>query len=128
MGPGGARRLDISDQMYAIANTLDENEIMTLAAYFSAMPVNPAVLSNGPARKLYETAGCAACHGRNGEGNDVMAAPRLAGQYSRYLSRQLNAYQNGNRHSDNQTKLMIVRNLNEIQIELLANWLEGSEM
>jgi cytochrome c553 len=40
---------------------------------------------------------CGACHGVNGEGNAVMAAPRLAGQPAAYLQRQLEAYGNGRR-------------------------------
>jgi cytochrome c553 len=32
---------------------------------------------------------CASCHGRNAEGDDKRAVPRLAGQHAAYLSRQI---------------------------------------
>jgi cytochrome c oxidase subunit II len=38
---------------------------------------------------------CAACHGANGEGNQAMNAPRLAGQEPWYFERQLAAYRSG---------------------------------
>jgi len=45
---------------------------------------------------------CAGCHGANGEGNIVLNAPKLAGQESWYLKRQLNYYKQGIRgtHTD----------------------------
>jgi cytochrome c oxidase subunit 2 len=38
---------------------------------------------------------CAACHGQQGEGNQAMNAPRLAGQQGWYIKRQLESYRNG---------------------------------
>ncbi|HEX7034459.1 MAG TPA: c-type cytochrome [Pseudomonadales bacterium] len=38
---------------------------------------------------------CAACHGQQGEGNQAMNAPRLAGQEGWYLRRQMEAFQQG---------------------------------
>lgn len=38
---------------------------------------------------------CASCHGAEGEGNQALQAPALAGQNSWYLKRQLRAYQQG---------------------------------
>ena len=38
---------------------------------------------------------CAACHGQQGEGNQALNAPRLAGQEPWYLRRQMEAYQQG---------------------------------
>jgi len=40
---------------------------------------------------------CATCHGVAGEGNQVMNAPRLAGQEPWYIKRQLAAYKAGTR-------------------------------
>lgn len=40
---------------------------------------------------------CVACHGANGEGNQALNAPRLAGQEPWYISRQLAAYKAGTR-------------------------------
>lgn len=45
---------------------------------------------------------CATCHGRQGEGNPDMNAPRLAGQEGWYVARQLEKFRNGVRgaHED----------------------------
>ncbi|MGQ9424474.1 c-type cytochrome [Gilvimarinus sp. F26214L] len=45
---------------------------------------------------------CASCHGANGEGNESLNAPKLAGQQGWYLKRQLGYYRNGIRgvHED----------------------------
>ena len=48
-------------------------------------------------RMLY--AACAVCHGRSGEGNDALGAPRLAGQASWYTARQLRKFVDGVRGS-----------------------------
>ncbi len=44
---------------------------------------------------LYQA--CAACHGFEGEGIEALKAPKLAGQESWYLKRQLANYKSGNR-------------------------------
>ena len=55
--------------------------------------------STNPCRRtLY--AACAVCHGRSGEGNDALGAPRLAGQASWYTARQLHKFIDGVRGSD----------------------------
>lgn len=48
-------------------------------------------------RTLYPA--CAVCHGRSGEGNDALGAPRLAGQASWYTARQLRKFVDGVRGS-----------------------------
>ncbi|WP_394175174.1 c-type cytochrome [Thalassotalea litorea] len=45
--------------------------------------------------RLYQT--CVACHGDNGQGNDALQAPALAGQYPWYLAQQLDNYNTGKR-------------------------------
>lgn len=42
-------------------------------------------------------AGCAACHGAAGEGNQALGAPPLAGQDEAYLARQLHNFKAGRR-------------------------------
>ena len=45
---------------------------------------------------------CSACHGQNGEGNQALNAPKLAGQEDWYLRKQINYYKSGIRgtHED----------------------------
>ena len=44
-------------------------------------------------------ASCSSCHGYDGVGNGTSLVPRLAGQSSFYLTRQLELYTNGKRHN-----------------------------
>ncbi len=50
-------------------------------------------------RRLYVRE-CAACHGKQGEGDDGQAVPMLAGQYTNYLWRQVDKYVKGIRIHD----------------------------
>jgi len=43
---------------------------------------------------------CSACHGAQGEGNQMLNAPKLAGQASWYLTRQLNNFKHGLRGAE----------------------------
>jgi cytochrome c oxidase subunit 2 len=42
---------------------------------------------------------CTACHGANGEGNETLNAPKLAGQHPWYLAQQLRNFKHGIRGS-----------------------------
>ncbi len=65
--------------------------IAALVSLYSA-----GALAAGDAEKgkaLYAT--CGACHGPNAEGMEALNAPRLAGQESWYIVRQLQNFKNG---------------------------------
>ena len=47
---------------------------------------------NEKGKALYQQ--CAACHGQNGEGNEAINAPALAGQFDWYLTRQISNFAN----------------------------------
>ena len=49
-------------------------------------------------KALYQV--CAACHGLEGEGNQALNAPKIAGQESWYVKRQLEYFKNGIRGSN----------------------------
>jgi cytochrome c oxidase subunit 2 len=57
-------------------------------------PADRATLANGSTQF---NALCSSCHGSNGLGNQALGAPRLAGQNTAYLARQLAAFRNGQR-------------------------------
>lgn len=48
-----------------------------------------------PARGRMLYTACAVCHGRSGDGNDALGAPRLAGQAGWYTARQLRKFIDG---------------------------------
>ena len=65
-------------------------------------------------------AACAACHGAQGEGNPALNAPKLAGQQSWYLERQLGYFKNGVRGGEGDT--------NGQQMTAFANMLATDDM
>lgn len=91
-------------QMRAAVKTLPSAaERAAVAAYIARLPpVKPAAgktadrtaLANGSTQF---NALCSSCHGSNGLGNQALGAPRLAGQNSAYLARQLAAFRSGQR-------------------------------
>ncbi|MFZ6691768.1 c-type cytochrome [Undibacterium sp. SXout20W] len=92
------------DYMWGITSNLSDEQIQGLATYFSEQKATP-LKKPYPAEKLargqeiYEhgvpdkdVPACVACHGTKAEGNQIF--PRLAGQHSTYLLKQLNVFQN----------------------------------
>ena len=70
--------------------------------WLAAMPTYSqarALAAADPAAGAGQFAVCIACHGQNGEGNPALNAPRLAGQASWYLGRQLHHFREGLRGS-----------------------------
>lgn len=59
--------------------------------FADTMALAPADVAAGQA----SFAACAACHGEKGEGNQTLNAPKLAGQASWYLARQLHNFKSG---------------------------------
>lgn len=79
-------------QMVPMAATLvDEKSINDVASYIASLqPAKVAHTIKGDPKKgfsYYVT--CGTCHGKKGEGNSGLSAPRLAGQNDWYLKRQL---------------------------------------
>lgn len=89
-------------------------EIADVAAYISALPMNP---DNGKGRPSDEELGkeiydreCAECHGDNGEGDKEEIIPLIQGQHYEYLIRQFDWIRNGRRrNADNEMVKQIRR-------------------
>ena len=101
-------------EMRPMVDGFADADLAALAGWLAALPLPaPAGASAGgveaaageaapggdPARGRTLYAACAVCHGRSGEGNDVLGAPRLAGQASWYTARQLRKFIEGVRGS-----------------------------
>lgn len=96
--------------MYPIAQTLSEQDMLDLAAYFASQEMAPGAVSEEyleAGRKLYrggnaETGvpACMACHGPTGKGIPSAKWPRLASQYSKYIESQLHKFAKGERAND----------------------------
>lgn len=100
-------------QMRPMAMTLvDEQAVRDVAAYILTLPIEPApvVLKGGDSEAgSLAWQQCGGCHGGEGMGNEVMHAPRLAGQYDWYLQTQLTNFRGGVRgeHLDDHTGLQM---------------------
>lgn len=103
----GLRAPNTSDiygtQMRALSMTLaNDQEIADVSAYVASLspPAAADTVSGDAAQGKAGYATCTACHGANGEGNQALNAPKLAGQHDWYVVRQLQNYKSGVRGGD----------------------------
>jgi cytochrome c553 len=86
------------DYMWGVAATLNDSITVALADYYSSQPPVPGTPGDSPTsaagKQLYEKGdpgrgiqACATCHGANAQGASIF--PRLAGQHSEYLVKQM---------------------------------------
>lgn len=90
-------------QMRALSMTLaDDQEIADVSAYVASLspPAVADTVSGDAAQGKAGYATCVACHGANGEGNQALNSPKLAGQHDWYIVRQLQNYKSGVRGGD----------------------------
>lgn len=136
-GPDGPRRNLAATQMYALAAALDEAAIGRLARHYAAERPRPARprRGGGPEQRRAETlhrAGteavpaCASCHGRDGEGDEMAGAPRLAGQHGRYFVAQMAAYRAGTRDDPTGAMGAIAAALDDDAVRALAGFYAGA--
>jgi cytochrome c553 len=103
--------------MHDQAETLSDQDIADIAAYFAGTPLTPGGKAHGAAPKAAEL--CVACHGQDG----VAVAsiyPSLAGQHQDYLVRALEEYRNGGRK--NPIMKGFAQNLKEEDIAQIARY------
>ena len=124
--------------MTAFAMTLSAQDMLDLAAYFTAQTptpkgADPALISLG--QQIYRggvpdrgIAACIACHGPGGHGNPLAAYPSISGQHAAYVTKTLTAYKAGTRRSDTDLDQMM-RNVAEMlldeEIAALASYVQG---
>lgn len=103
----GRRGYDAHDtygaQMRAVATSLEENDLASLANYYANQsvvpPKLPAVAISASGESIYQGT-CAACHGPAGEGYSLLKTPNLRILDAGYLERQLIHYAQGVRGSE----------------------------
>ena len=90
-------------RMYPMSRTLKtDDDVQAIAAFVAALPAGPAptTLAGGDAaRGAQFYAVCQTCHGPDGNGNQAMGAPRIAGQADWYLLSSLQKLKAGTRGS-----------------------------
>ena len=72
--------------------------------------------------KLYKT--CISCHKKDGRGDFVQKAPKIAGQHSWYIVKQLKDIQSTRRDNKNTKKMLpFIKNMNAQDFEDLAAYI-----
>jgi len=121
----GARK---NDQMAAVAATLERDDMMALAQYFSQKPWpnlgQPPAPQAVAAQALRATTSvvCTSCHqeGYKGEGTQ----PRLAGQQKDYLAQTMLDFRDGKR-ANNPGMSDLMKSIQESDIPPIAEYLAG---
>jgi len=80
-----------------VLNAAELNEALDFAVRVPVRGRAPVTVAGDAARGRDLYAGCIACHGTNGEGNESLSAPPLAGQNDWYLVTQLQNFRTGAR-------------------------------
>jgi cytochrome c553 len=118
------RRVD--SQMTPFAKTLAKEDMLNVAAYFSAQERRPADFKADPQRvtkgasKAAETL-CTMCHGGGFMGQNEI--PRVAGQQHDYVVKQLRDFKTGKRTNDAGNMASVSKTLSDEDIENLAQYL-----
>lgn len=122
--------------MNEMAADLTSAEMDALGKYFAAKPSlthrvrNKAFSAVGYylfhyGNKYSDVPACESCHGVEGKG--TIKLPRLAGQHKRYLSGQLQDFNERKRTNDNAIMHSIASRLTELEIEALALYISGMQ-
>ena len=122
--------------MSPMAAALSDQNILDLAAYYSAMtPIKGAAAEENLTlgQNIYrggvtsaKIASCTGCHGPAGKGNPAAAYPMLSGQNKDYLVAQLKMFRSGERSNDpNEMMRSLAHRLSDAEIDALANYASG---
>jgi len=122
--------------MQATAELLTEQDINTVATYFSQQTASSAnqsgsVAAKSIARKLYlqgdakrELLACRSCHVQSIVSNSLI--PKLVGQHENYLTKQLVLFKNGQRSNDKGGVMRrVAAKLTITEIRMMSKFLSG---
>lgn len=130
--------------MMGMAAPLSDQDILDLAAYFSAQ--KPTTKAADPAQvalgeKIWRggnlqtgVLACTGCHGPSGRGNHLAGFPALRGQHADYVEVQLKAFRaaargdlTGDKRENDPEAMMrgVVKQLSDTEIKALAQFVTG---
>ena len=124
--------------MRGIAESLSDQDIADLAAYYSAsgvvagaqLPAKPMKEPSAEVQALLGKANCASCHGANFSKPIDPSYPKLAGQHADYLFVALKAYKTDNNAKvgrGNAIMAGMVKQYTNAELKLLAGYLSSIE-
>jgi cytochrome c553 len=130
----GARK---SYAMTVMANTLDDDDLLDIAAFFATQP-RPRSAAGSAAdagKRLYfsgdaarNITACARCHGESGQGavDPDGPVPAIAGQEWHYLDKQLRDWRSGERRNSRDGVMnRNAQSLTDPEISALADFISG---
>ncbi|MES2943888.1 MAG: c-type cytochrome [Pseudomonadota bacterium] len=120
--------------MRGIAETLSDQDIADLAAYYSAsgvvagaeMPAKASKEASAEVQALLSKANCASCHGANFSKPIDPSYPKIAGQHADYLFVALKAYKVDNNPKVGRANAIMAgmaKQYTNTELKLLANYL-----
>ena len=120
--------------MRGIAESLSDQDIADLAAYYSAsgvvagaeLPAKPVKEASAEVQALLSKANCASCHGANFSKPIDPSYPKLAGQHADYLFVALKSYKTENNAKvgrGNAIMAGMVKQYTNAELKLLAGYL-----
>ncbi len=124
--------------MRGIGETLSDQDIADLAAYYSAsgvvagaeLPAKPLKVPSAEVQALLNKANCASCHGANFSKPIDPAYPKLAGQHADYLLVALKAYKVENNPKvgrGNAIMAGMAKQYTNAELKLMAGYLASVE-
>ena len=127
----GVRKSSVMEPQLA---DLSGDDIVKLAAHFSALPLRPAPRTDTglteQGRTIYHqgnpatgVTACATCHGPRARGAQML--PRLAGQHAEYLELQLRRFIERSRTTDQMLMHSVAARLSEREISAVSEFLAG---
>lgn len=124
-------------EMTGLLSALSDQDLADIAAFYASQKMasgaaDPKLAERGEALyrggKLDQSMpACTGCHAPEGLGNEPAGYPRLAGQHSTYVSKQLTDFREGNRTNDGDIMVMrsIAAKLSNKDIEALSSYIQG---
>lgn len=122
------------EYMWGLSRHLTDDQIKGLAEYFAAQPpapnpvVDAALAERG--RDVFEHGvpaksipACASCHGDHGQGNGNF--PRLAGQHSDYVVKQLLVFQRTDERPEGAVMKTVAHLLTRDNMQAVAEYVQG---
>ncbi|HWJ00168.1 MAG TPA: c-type cytochrome [Burkholderiales bacterium] len=122
--------------MTPMAANLSDDDIQSLAAYYSGQKLRPASAADKDLAALGQkiwrggivassVPACAGCHGPAGAGIPAQY-PRLAGQFAEYVAAQLKGFKDGARSNDaNGVMRGVAARMTEREIQAVAQYAAG---
>ena len=135
-------------EMQAFTLALSDQDMLDIAAYYSAQPktiTGSSPIESEPfeldaeqylalGESLYRSGNletgvpaCTGCHSPSGNGNFPAGYPALGGQKPEYLIKQLTDFQNNIRTNDGETEVMrgVVSRMTALEVQAVANFIAG---